>query len=50
MKKILVCIIAIVVLGTIVAWLLQPFSVKANKKTADQCTRDMQKYENVICD
>lgn len=50
MKKILVCVIAIVVLGAIVVWLLQPFSIKASKKTVDQCTRDMQKYENMVCD
>ena len=50
MKKILICVIAIVVLGAIIAWLLQPFGIKANKKTTDQCTKDMQKYENVVCD
>ena len=50
MKKALVCIVTVVVLGAIIAWLLQPFSIKASKKTTDQCTKDMQKYENVICD
>lgn len=50
MKKILICTITAVVLGVIIAWLLQPFGVKVNKKITGQCTKDMQKYENVICD
>lgn len=50
MKKILTYIAAVVVLGAVVAWLLQPFDIKVNKKTVDQCTKDMQKYENVVCD
>jgi len=50
MKKTLICAIAVVILSAIIVWLLQPFSVKVSKKTTDQCAKDMQKYENVVCD
>lgn len=50
MKKILIYITVVVALSAIIVWLLQPFGVKANKETTDRCTKDMQKYENVICD
>lgn len=50
MKKILIYITTVVVLGVIVVWLLQPLGIKASKKTTDQCTKDMQKYENMVCD